>query len=157
MNRDSGNYTLGRGTCSNCIGSVGRCASMPGVCQRMGAAKRKAEADAAAAPVPPDAGIDTWMHKLFKAGRLSASEVASGARAEQAHNARPQPSISACAKCNTFKNAYRYLMRQLVTKTTLPLEYQAEGVFWDPIKEVKYNAVINFLLPFEMLNGLVPV
>ena len=54
------------------------------------------------------------------------------------------------------KTSPRDLMRQLSASSAMPTVYQATGVFWDTISQSQYRAPLNFLLPFEMLQCLVP-
>eukprot|EP00959_Pyramimonas_sp_CCMP1952_P391696 8208301-Pyramimonas_sp.AAC.1 len=50
----------------------------------------------------------------------------------------------------------RDLMRVLSKSSKMPNVYQAEGVFWDKRSSTKYKAPFNFLLPYEILEVLIP-
>ena len=95
---------------------------------------------------------------MWKKGKLSPQDIQKGATAACSDGCqqRELTKLSKVGGSGAFSsNSHRDLLREMSKGVGMPPLYQAAIPVWDTLRNVQTTTIMNFLLPFEMLEALV--
>jgi len=96
-----------------------------------------------------------FLGRLFKEGRISSKEVLEGSKAFGLPDATTDD--WATLSLDNPQNAQRGLKRKLAKNAThVPQLYVANAPLWDKTTNQSYTGKLYFLLPFEVLDAVIP-
>ena len=113
--------------------------------------------------IPEEAphALGKFMTKMWSKGKLTPKDVGQGARAGLVgQGASSSASLQKLSKLDEGRvgsggNGHRDLMRYLGKNSKMPLTYQAMIPVWSNRLQKQVETVVNFILPFELLDALI--